>query len=87
MHVFDAGGVGIDELGRVRAADEQVPGVEAERDLRSLKYPFHFFPVFDHRAHVRMERDADAAGVRRGGDPVEVGQQGLPAGVVEVGSS
>jgi hypothetical protein len=48
------------ELGRVGAADEQVPGVQAQRDRRAVEHPLHLGGVLDHRADVRVQHGADA---------------------------
>ena len=73
------------QLGRVGAADQQVAGVQAQRDGRAFQHALHFAAALDHGADVRVQDGADAAPGGQGGEPVEVGQQSLPAGLVEVG--
>ena len=59
--VGDAVGGGADQLHRIGTADEQVPGVQAQRDRRSVQHPGDLVLVFDHGAHMRVQHRADAA--------------------------
>ena len=43
------------QLRRVGAADQQVPGVEAQRDARAVEYPLHVVRVLDHGPDVRVQ--------------------------------
>ena len=62
-----------------------MPGVQAEQDGTAVEDTLDLVPVFDHGAHVRVQHGLNAAGGGDRGDPVEVGEQGLPAVVVEGG--
>ena len=76
------------ELGGVGAADEQVPGVQAQRDGRPVEHPLHLGGVLDHRADVRVQNGADP--LLESAMPLirlEVVQQRLPALVVELGAA
>ena len=67
----------------VAAADEQVAGVEAERDAAAGQHAVGLLARLDHGADVRVQGREQAV-LRRGvRDPVEVGQQRRPLGVVE----
>ena len=71
---------------RVAAADEEVTGVQAEPDAGAGEHPVGLLPGLDHRPDVRVERRGEPAVDRRVGDPVEVGQEGGPPGLVELGA-
>src|SRR6266568_4176585 len=73
------------QLGRVGAADQQVAGVQAERDGRALKHPLDLLAALHHGADVRVQHGTDAARGGQAGEPVEVGEQRLPARLVQVG--
>ena len=72
---------------RVAAADEEVPGVEAEEDARAGEDPVGLGPRLDHRPDVGVEgRDEPVRGGRVA-DPVEVGEQRVPLLVIEDGTA
>ena len=54
------------QLGRVRPADQQVAGVQAQRDGRAVEYPLDLIAALDHSADVRVQDGADAARRRPG---------------------
>ena len=68
---------------RVRAADEQVPGVQTQPDHTAGKNPLDIVRGLDHRADVRVHSGGDRAPPCDRGKSVEVGEQHLPAGVVQ----
>jgi hypothetical protein len=74
------------QLGRVGAADQQVPGVQAERDLRAVQHPLHLVRVLHHGSDVRVQHGAHLVLGGQRGQPVQVGQQGVPAGLVQGGA-
>ena len=78
-------GVGDSDRDRVSSPDEQVAGVEAEPDPRPGEHPLRLVAALDHRADVGVQRRGQAAGGHRVVEPVEVGQQGGPARLVELG--
>ena len=61
-------------------------GVDAQADARTLEDPLGLRAALDHGAHVRVQRGLDPAARGVVGDPVEVGEQGLPAALVELGT-
>ena len=67
------------EFGRVGPTDQQVPGVQAERYLRSLQDPLHVVAGFDHGSDVRVQHGAHAVLGGPGGDAIQVPQQQGPA--------
>ncbi len=71
------------QLDRVAAADQQVPGVQAQRDAAAFQHAPHLVGALHHGADVGVQGGDHAA--RRGGrrEEVEVGQQGAPLAVVE----
>jgi len=74
------------QRGRVGAADQQVPGVEAERDRRTVQHPLHFRGVLHHRADVRVQdREHAVLGGQRA-QPVQVAQQRGPAVLIQRGT-
>ena len=73
------------EVGRVGAADQQVAGVQAQRDRGPAEHPLHLVAVLDHGAHVGVQHGADAMLGCPVADPVQVAQQQVPAVVVEDG--
>src|SRR4029077_367180 len=88
VHVFEVGvgdavGGGADQLQRIGTTDEQVAGVQAQRDLRSVEHPGDLVLVFDHGADVGGQPRADAAVGGGVVQPVKVGEQCVPAVVVQ----
>ena len=68
---------------RICPADQQVAGVQAQLDARALQHPVHIAAGLDHGSDVRMQHGEHTAVVRGTGEPVEIGQQRGPLGVVE----
>ena len=87
VNVCDPIGCLPSELGRVGAADEQVTGVQAQRDRGTLQDSLHLGAVLDHRAHVWVEYRADAFVGGCAGHAIQVGQQRPPALLVELGTA
>ena len=71
-------------LGRIGTADEQVPGVQAERDGRARQYPPHVVTGLDHRADVRVQDRADPALGGQPIKPVQVRKQDPPTRLVQL---
>ena len=67
----------------VTPADEQVAGVEAERDAAAGQHAVGLVTRLDHGADVGVQGREQAVLRGRVRDPVEVGQQRRPLGVVE----
>ena len=67
----------------VAPADEQVAGVEAERDAAAGQHAVGLLARLDHGADVGVQGREQAVLGRGVRDPVEVGQQRRPLGVVE----
>ena len=55
------------QLGRVGAADQQVPGVQAQVDRGALKDPLDLGAVLDHGADVGVQHRPDPPARRQGG--------------------
>ena len=70
------------QFGRVGPADEQVAGVQAQRDGRTLEHPADLVAALDHGADVRVQHGVDAVRGGQAGEPVEVGEQRRPARLV-----
>ncbi len=68
---------------RVGAADEQVPGVQAQADPAAGKHVLDIAAGLDHGANVRVHGRGDPEPACDQGKPVEVGQQHLPAVIVD----
>ncbi len=68
---------------RVAAADQQVPGVEAQADAAAAQHPFGLLAGLDHGADVGVQGRLEAT--RGGGhvEPVEIAEEGGPALGVE----
>lgn len=75
------------KVGGVCPADEQMTGVQAQRDGRAVEYPLHLGARLDQCADVRVQNGSDSLASGEFGDPVQVGQQSQPATVVELGAS
>ena len=73
------------KFGWIRAANEQVTGVQAQGDRGALEHPLHLVAVLDHGSDVRMEHRAHTVLGGNGIDPVQVGQQGGPTRSSKVG--
>ena len=71
------------ELGRVDAADQQVPGVQAPADLGQLQHPLDVGRRLDLRAHVRVQREREAVLLDAALHLGEVAREALPRVVVE----
>jgi len=65
-----------------RSADEQVAGVQAQRDGRTLEHPADLVAALDHGPDVRVQHGIDAVRGGQAGEPVEVGEQRRPARLV-----
>jgi hypothetical protein len=65
VDVRDPPGGPVQQLQRLHAADEQVPGVEAEQHLAAVQQAQHRVPVLDGGTHVRVQRGRQT--VRTGG--------------------
>src|SRR5205823_9530335 len=52
------------EIGGIGTTDEQVTGVEAQRDRRAVENVLYFRALFDHRAYVRVQDGANTAAGR-----------------------
>ena len=63
---------------RIRPADQQMAGVQAQLDARALQNPVHIAAGLDHGSDVRMQHGEHTAVVRGIGEPVEIGQQRGP---------
>ena len=61
---------GLGQLQRIGAADQQVPGVQAQRDRRTLQHPVDVGAGLDHGADVRVQHRQQAT----------LGGDGRPAG-------
>jgi hypothetical protein len=72
------------QLGRIGTADEQVPGVQAERDGRARQHPPHVVTGLDHRADVRVQDGLDPAPGGQATKPVQVREQGPPTHLVQL---
>ena len=75
------------EVRRVGAADQQVTGVQAQRDGGAAEHPLHLVAVLDHGAHVGVQHRAHTTLGSTVADPVQVAQQQVPAVVVEGGAA
>jgi 4-amino-4-deoxy-L-arabinose transferase-like glycosyltransferase len=75
------------ELGWVGTTDEQVAGVETQRDPGPVEHLLHLMPLLDHRAHMGMQNSSDAPLCGEVRDPIQVGQQGVPSIAVQLGTA
>jgi hypothetical protein len=83
VDVGDALGRLAGQHGRVGAADEQMPGIQAQGDPGAVQDLLYLLAGLDHGADVGMQYRPDAAARGQLGQPVEVGEQHHPAVVVE----
>ncbi len=72
------------EVGRIGASDQDVPGVQAQRDRRALEHTLYVGTGLHQRSDVRVQHRSDAVLACPGRHAVEIAQQPLPALVVEV---
>ena len=83
MGVGNAVGHGLGEFERIGAADQQMAGVQAQRDRRTRQHPVHFGACLDDGADVRMQYGEQAPIGDDGRQPIKVGQQRRPLTLVE----
>jgi hypothetical protein len=83
VHVHHAVGVLGGQRDRVRTADEEMAGVNAQADPRAGENPLGLLTRLHHGPHVRVHAGDQATRGGPVGDPVEVAEHHRPAGIVE----
>ncbi len=83
MGVCNAVGHLAGQLQRIRPADQQVAGVEAEPNRRTVQHSLDLAAGLHHRADVRVQHGQHAAIGGGIGEPVQIAQQRRPLPVIE----